>query len=96
MSWFRRFFALMAIIIGAGLAFGGAYLLYLGGSSYYLLAGFATLLSGVLLWRDDRLGNMGGRIRRMGADAPHRRADCLWYWLSVLQARGTRALGWHK
>ncbi len=44
------------LAVGAWLAGGGAWLVSLGGSWYYLLAGLATLASGVLLWRRRRLG----------------------------------------
>ncbi|MBK7249864.1 MAG: membrane-bound PQQ-dependent dehydrogenase, glucose/quinate/shikimate family [Gammaproteobacteria bacterium] len=42
--------------MGAWLALGGARLVSLGGSWYYLLSGLATLGSAVLLWRQRRLG----------------------------------------
>lgn len=37
--------------MGLGLLLGGAYLLTLGGSFYYVLAGWAYLSAGVMLWR---------------------------------------------
>ncbi|KQP17805.1 membrane-bound PQQ-dependent dehydrogenase, glucose/quinate/shikimate family [Pseudorhodoferax sp. Leaf267] len=49
-----RFIVCMAALLclcGAFLAGGGAWLLALGGSPYYLAAGGALLLAGVLLWR---------------------------------------------
>ena len=42
--------------LGAWLAGGGAWLVTLGGSWYYLVAGVATMASAVLLWRARRLG----------------------------------------
>lgn len=50
--------AVGAILVPMGmwLAAGGAWLVSLGGSWYYLLAGVATLVAGVLLWRRRRLG----------------------------------------
>jgi quinoprotein glucose dehydrogenase len=46
------------ILFAAGLAAAvpGAYLLSLGGSCYYLVAGFAAILSAGLLWRGDNRG----------------------------------------
>ncbi|CAM2929409.1 quinoprotein glucose dehydrogenase [Ectopseudomonas mendocina] len=44
----------VAIVLGALLALGGAYLLWLGGSWYYLLAGLGLLLVGVLIHRRQR------------------------------------------
>ena len=43
-----------AIVLGALLALGGAYLLWLGGSWYYLLAGLGLLSVGVLIHRRQR------------------------------------------
>jgi quinoprotein glucose dehydrogenase len=48
--------AVLLVLIGLALATGGADLAWLGGSSYYLLAGLAIALCGVLLWRGDRRG----------------------------------------
>lgn len=44
-----RIYALLLLLIGATLAMGGAYLLTLGGSPYYLLSGLAVVASAVLL-----------------------------------------------
>jgi quinoprotein glucose dehydrogenase len=52
----RRAYALILILIGAVLIAGGAELIMVGGSFYYLLAGLATAASGVLVWRGDRSG----------------------------------------
>ncbi|TAL01273.1 MAG: membrane-bound PQQ-dependent dehydrogenase, glucose/quinate/shikimate family [Rhodospirillaceae bacterium] len=46
-----RAYALLLLVVGIALAGGGGYLLSLGGSPYYILAGIAVLLSGILLWR---------------------------------------------
>jgi quinoprotein glucose dehydrogenase len=43
-------------VIGAALAIGGVTLVRYGGSPYYVIAGLATGLSGVLIWRRDRRG----------------------------------------
>ncbi|MFO1466090.1 MAG: membrane-bound PQQ-dependent dehydrogenase, glucose/quinate/shikimate family [Steroidobacteraceae bacterium] len=48
--------AALLVILGVWLAAGGAWLVKLGGSWYYLLAGAATIISGVLFWRARRLG----------------------------------------
>lgn len=50
---------LLAVLLGGlGLTFavGGAWLLSLGGSLYYLLGGIALIASAVLIWRNDRRG----------------------------------------
>ena len=52
----RRIFAACLVVVALPLCLGGAYLLFLGGSPYYVLAGLATLASGVLTWRGDRRG----------------------------------------
>ncbi|WP_343056665.1 membrane-bound PQQ-dependent dehydrogenase, glucose/quinate/shikimate family [Sphingobium subterraneum] len=41
-------------LFGLALVAGGAFLVALGGSPYYLLAGLGTIGSGVLAWRGDR------------------------------------------
>lgn len=43
-------------LLGLVLALGGGWLLALGGSAYYVLAGLALLASGVLLWRGSSWG----------------------------------------
>ncbi|HEV2596552.1 MAG TPA: membrane-bound PQQ-dependent dehydrogenase, glucose/quinate/shikimate family [Sphingomicrobium sp.] len=48
--------ALVMALIGLTLSFGGAWLLILGGSLYYLVAGLAMLASAVLLFRGRLLG----------------------------------------
>lgn len=50
-SWGARIYAALLIITGASLAAGGVTLLWLGGSAYYLVAGIATVVSGVQIWR---------------------------------------------
>ncbi|MBD3761773.1 MAG: hypothetical protein IE929_13585, partial [Rhizorhabdus sp.] len=47
----RRLFAVSAISIGIALAIPGAYLLSLGGSPYYVIAGPVLAVAGVALWR---------------------------------------------
>jgi len=49
-------FAALLLVLGVWLAGGGTWLVKLDGSWYYLLAGVATIVSGVLLWRARRLG----------------------------------------
>ena len=51
-----RILAGLLIIIGLVLAIGGGWLLSLGGSFYYLLAGLGLIASGVMLWRLTLLG----------------------------------------
>ena len=51
-----RLFAVL-LLVGLLLCAGGTYLAALGGSIYYLLAGAATAVSGILLWRGDRRGS---------------------------------------
>jgi quinoprotein glucose dehydrogenase len=48
-SWFRIIPATLLLASGALLAFGGAYLVVLGGSPYYAIAGILTGLSAVLI-----------------------------------------------
>lgn len=48
--------AVVLLALGGWLVGGGAWLARLGGSWYYLLAGAATLVTGVLIWRARRLG----------------------------------------
>jgi quinoprotein glucose dehydrogenase len=51
-----RMFALVLLLMGAGLLIPGARLAMLGGSLYYALAGFAITFCGAMLWRGDRRG----------------------------------------
>ncbi|KKW68290.1 glucose dehydrogenase [Lampropedia cohaerens] len=51
-----RFFGVLLALIGLVLAVGGIQLVTLGGSWYYLLAGAALLLSGILLLLRHKLG----------------------------------------
>jgi hypothetical protein len=46
-----RAFATLLVVAGLILAAGGAYLLKMSGSPYYVIAGIAIAISGVLLWR---------------------------------------------
>lgn len=52
----NRIFAGLVLLVGLGLLLGGLYLATLGGSLYYLLAGVAYLIAGVLLWRREARG----------------------------------------
>lgn len=49
--WPVLFLALVIALIGLVLLLGGAYLLYVGGSPYYALAGLGLLATAWLLWR---------------------------------------------
>ncbi len=51
-----RLFAVVLLLIGAALAVPGAWLLWLGGSPYYLVAGLACVIAAVLLWRGSGAG----------------------------------------
>ncbi|HYC73365.1 PQQ-binding-like beta-propeller repeat protein, partial [Brevundimonas sp.] len=55
-GWAVRMLAVLLILVGAVLTIGGGWLISLGGSFYYLLAGLGLIASGVLLWRLNRLG----------------------------------------
>ncbi len=55
-SWGRRFAAIVVLVLGLAMAVPGAYLLRIGGSAYYLLAGIALVTAAVLLWRNSRFG----------------------------------------
>ncbi|WP_454854663.1 membrane-bound PQQ-dependent dehydrogenase, glucose/quinate/shikimate family [Rhizobium binxianense] len=54
--WLVRLLALIILLIGLTLLAGGAWLAWLGGSFYYLLAGIGLALSGVLMLRRQALG----------------------------------------
>ena len=56
MSVLLRAFSALLILMGLGLVVGGARLLSLGGSPYYLIAGLFLLYGGVMLWRGLRKG----------------------------------------
>ena len=56
MSVLLRLLSLLLVLMGLGLGAGGAWLLSLGGSPYYLLAGLGLLVGGVMLWRRQRTG----------------------------------------
>ena len=51
-----RILAAVLVAIGLILLVGGIWLLALGGSAYYLLAGIGAIASGVLMWRGMALG----------------------------------------
>ncbi|NBW06934.1 MAG: hypothetical protein EBR82_02785, partial [Caulobacteraceae bacterium] len=46
-----RILSVVFVLIGATLTIGGAWLLTLGGSFYYLLAGLGLIASGVMMFR---------------------------------------------
>ena len=56
MTLINRIFAALVVLMGLGLVLGGIYLATLGGSLYYVLAGLAYLIAGVLLWRRQARG----------------------------------------
>src|ERR1700746_1782730 len=56
MTLINRIFAALVVLMGLGLLLGGIYLATLGGSLYYVLAGLAYLIAGVLLWRRQARG----------------------------------------
>lgn len=55
-DWAAVILGIVVALIGLVLAVGGAWLLWLGGSAYYLLAGLGLLVSGSLLARRRTLG----------------------------------------
>lgn len=50
-GWFVSLYAIVLVLIGLALFAGGAWLAWLGGSWYYLVAGAALMLSGMLIHR---------------------------------------------
>jgi quinate dehydrogenase (quinone) len=56
MNSINRIFAALVALMGLGLLLGGIYLATLGGSLYYVLAGLAYLIAGILLWRRQARG----------------------------------------
>src|SRR5258706_12391016 len=56
MPLINRIFAALVVLMGLGLLLGGIYLATLGGSLYYVLAGLAYLIAGILLWRRQARG----------------------------------------
>ncbi|MQT13800.1 membrane-bound PQQ-dependent dehydrogenase, glucose/quinate/shikimate family [Segnochrobactrum spirostomi] len=55
-DWAAIILGIVIVLIGLALVIGGAWLLWLGGSAYYLLAGLGLLVSGYLLARRRTLG----------------------------------------
>jgi glucose dehydrogenase len=64
-TWPLRIFAALLGLIGLFLFSGGAWLLTLGGSLYYAMAGAAILVSSVLLWMRNPLGSSLYQITAM-------------------------------
>src|ERR1700722_20587833 len=56
MTLINRIFAALVVLMGLGLLLGGIYLATLGGSLYYVLAGVAYLIAGILLGRGQARG----------------------------------------
>lgn len=52
----RQGFAALLVLIGAAVLWGGALLILLSGSPYYLIGGFVVVAAGVLIWRGDARG----------------------------------------
>lgn len=55
-AWWIRLFGVILGLVGLALLIGGIKLVTLGGSWYYLLAGIATIVSGVLLIKNNAKG----------------------------------------
>ena len=55
-SWSAIILGVIVAAIGAVLSIGGAWLVILGGSAYYLLAGLAMLFAGIMLVRGRMIG----------------------------------------
>ncbi|MCY3751030.1 MAG: pyrroloquinoline quinone-dependent dehydrogenase [Gammaproteobacteria bacterium] len=55
-KWFHRLLAGVIIVSGVGMAAPGLWLISLGGSVYYLVAGMVLSFSGFLLWKRQRGG----------------------------------------
>jgi membrane-bound PQQ-dependent dehydrogenase (glucose/quinate/shikimate family) len=51
-----RMLAIVMLLIGLALGIGGVWLVSLGGSFYYVIAGVALIAVGVLLWQGNRWG----------------------------------------
>ncbi len=51
-----RVYPALLLLVGLGLGWGGARLLLIGGSAYYLCAGAAIAASGICIWRRSRWG----------------------------------------
>src|SRR5258706_2627526 len=54
--WIRRSYALVLVLVGAAMIYGGVMLMAYGGSLYYFIAGLALGSSGILIWRRDPRG----------------------------------------
>ena len=53
-----RIFAAIVLLVAIAFLYGGALLIAVGGSFYYVLAGLALLASAILLWRGSKLGSV--------------------------------------
>jgi len=53
--WLTILLALVLLVIGLILAFGGAYLVALGGTPYYVVAGLLLVITAVLMFRGEQL-----------------------------------------
>jgi quinate dehydrogenase (quinone) len=51
-----RIFAAIVLLVAIAFLYGGALLIAVGGSSYYVLAGIVLLASAILLWRGNKRG----------------------------------------
>jgi quinoprotein glucose dehydrogenase len=57
-GWFMRAVAIVVMLSGLALLAGGVWLMFLGGSLYYGLAGLVLVASAFLLWRGHRAGKL--------------------------------------
>jgi quinoprotein glucose dehydrogenase len=55
-NWLLMIYAVIMVMLGLPLLIGGGYLVYLGGSVYYVIAGIGLIVAGILLFR----GRMAG------------------------------------
>ena len=53
-GFWKRLLAVLLVMVGLALLYGGAILLRAGGSTWYVLGGSAVLATGIGLWRENR------------------------------------------
>jgi quinate dehydrogenase (quinone) len=56
MKYLARLFCVVLAVLGAGLVIGGAWLISLGGSPYYVVVGILYVASAIMLWRGQKRG----------------------------------------
>jgi len=54
--WPTRIFSVVILVIGSMMIMGGAILIYLGGSFYYLISGACLVASAIYLWKRSKRG----------------------------------------